>query len=212
MGVTQEHVMERDQLMTRRTLVNRLKDCEDEQGWREFFETYWRLIYGTARKTGLTSSEAEEVVQETVITVARKMSEFEYDPARCSFKGWLLRITQFKILDQLRKRPPSFIQHSSPDRTDTRTDAVERVPDPKAEQLEGIFEEEWRNNVFQAALNRVKRRVNPKHFQMFYLNMVEQMGIREIARAMRVNPAVVYMAKSRVARAVQKEIARMERI
>ena len=204
--------MERNDLVTRRTLVNRLKDCEDQESWREFFETYWRLIYGTARKTGLTESEAEEVVQETVITVARKMKEFEYDPERCSFKGWLLRITQFKIIDQLRKRAPAFVQHSSSEQTDTRTATVERVPDPKGLALEGIWDEEWTKSVFQAALDRVKRKVNPNHFQMFYLSAVENMGIREIARTMRVNPAVVYMAKSRVARAIQKEIRRMEEV
>ena len=103
--------MERNDLLTRRTLVNRLKDCEDQASWRQFFETYRRLIFSAARKAGLTESEAEEVVQETVITVARKMNDFQYDPERCSFKGWLLRITQFKIIDQFRKRPPAELEN-----------------------------------------------------------------------------------------------------
>jgi RNA polymerase sigma-70 factor (ECF subfamily) len=204
--------MERNDLLTRRTLVERLKDCEDQESWREFFESYWRLIYGTARKTGLTESEAEEVVQETVITVARKMKEFEYDRARCTFKGWLLRITQFKIIDQLRKRTPAFVQHAASDSTGTRTATIERVPDPKGEELAGLWDEEWTKSLFQAAMDRVKRKVNPGHFQMFYLNVVEKMGIREVARTMRVNAAVVYMAKSRVARAIQNELKRLEEV
>ncbi|MCI0541811.1 MAG: hypothetical protein L0Z50_41980, partial [Verrucomicrobiales bacterium] len=76
--------MERNELLTRRTLVDRLKDLDDQRSWQDFFDTYWRLIYGTARKAGLTESEAEEVVQETVITMARKMNDFQYDPQRCT--------------------------------------------------------------------------------------------------------------------------------
>lgn len=202
--------MERPDLVTRRSLVNRLKDCQDQESWQEFFDTYWRLIFATARKTGLSETEAEEVVQETVITVARKMPEFHYDPSRCTFKGWLLRVTQFKIIDQFRKRTPAFVQHAASDPAGTRTATVERVPDPNGEELAGIWEEEWAQNLFQAAMDRVKRKVNPGHFQMFYLNVVEKMGIREVARTMRVNPAVVYMAKSRVRRAIRNEMKLME--
>ena len=202
--------MDRNESLTHQSLVERLKNREDQESWRAFFDKYWRLIYATARKTGLTEAEAEEVVQETVITVARKISDFQFDPARCTFKGWLLRIARFKILDQFRKRAPSFVQGASSADPGTRTATVERVPDPNGEELEAIWDEEWTKSLFQTAMDRVKRKVNPGHFQMFYLNVVDKLGIREVARIMRVNAAVVYMAKSRVARAIKNEIKRME--
>src|SRR5262245_43065822 len=71
---------------TRDSLLSRLKDWRDDASWRDFFNTYWRLVYGVALKAGLTEGEAQEVVQETVITVARRIPEFKYDPAVCSFK------------------------------------------------------------------------------------------------------------------------------
>jgi len=57
---------------TRRTLLSRLKNWNDQESWKEFFETYARLIYSVAAKAGLTDAEAQDVVQETVIIVARK--------------------------------------------------------------------------------------------------------------------------------------------
>jgi hypothetical protein len=30
---------------TRSTLLSRLKDLGDDQSWRRFFDTYWKLIY-----------------------------------------------------------------------------------------------------------------------------------------------------------------------
>ena len=91
---------------TRRSLVDRLVNWDDQKRWQEFFDTYWRLIYSTARKAGLTDAEAQEVVQETVITVAKKIDKLKYDPAIGSFKGWLLQITRWRIVDQFRKREP----------------------------------------------------------------------------------------------------------
>src|SRR5437016_1793823 len=76
---------------TRWSLVRRLKDWDDHESWRDFFNTYWKLIYSAAMQSGLTDAEAQEVVQETVITVAKKMSSFKADPAFGSFKGWLAR-------------------------------------------------------------------------------------------------------------------------
>ena len=52
-----------DLLPTRRSLLGRLRNWEDQVSWQAFFDTYWRLIYGVARKAGLTDHEAEEVVQ-----------------------------------------------------------------------------------------------------------------------------------------------------
>jgi hypothetical protein len=77
-------------LATRRSLVERLGDWHDSKRWQQFFDSYWKLIHRAARKAGLTESEAQEVVQETLITVAKKIDRLKYDPKLGSFKGWLL--------------------------------------------------------------------------------------------------------------------------
>src|ERR1700720_805237 len=93
-----------DLMPTRKSLIGRLKDWNDQESWKAFFDTYWKLIYSTAIKAGLRDAEAEEGVQETVISVLKSMQEFQYDKTRGSFKSWLLRLTTWRIADQLRKR------------------------------------------------------------------------------------------------------------
>ena len=95
-----------DFIPTRRSLLSRLKNWDDHQSWKEFFDTYGRLIYRMAVKAVLTEAEAQDVVQETVIVVAKKMPGFKYDPALGSFKSWLLLITRRRIEKQLKKRLP----------------------------------------------------------------------------------------------------------
>ncbi len=58
---------------TRQSLLSRLKDWDDRESWKDFFNTYWKLIYGVAIKSGLSDAEAQDVVQEAVISVAKKM-------------------------------------------------------------------------------------------------------------------------------------------
>src|SRR5512140_1436770 len=91
---------------TRRSLLSRLKDWDDQESWRRFFETYGKLIYAVAIRAGLNDAEAQDVVQETVIVVARKIPGFQYDPALGSFKSWLLLIIRRRIEKQLKKRIP----------------------------------------------------------------------------------------------------------
>src|SRR6516165_2035972 len=98
---------------TRWILLALLKNWEDQQSWREFFDTYWRLIYAVAIKAGFTDAEAQDVVQDTVLSVAKKISEFKCGPASGSFKAWLLKLTRWRILNQLKKRLPKNAGHSS---------------------------------------------------------------------------------------------------
>jgi RNA polymerase sigma-70 factor (ECF subfamily) len=86
-----------DSIPTRYSLLSRLQDREDQDSWKDFFDTYWRLIYSFAIKSGLTDAEAQDVVQETVISVAKDIQKFKRDRALGSFKGWLRNLTRWGL-------------------------------------------------------------------------------------------------------------------
>lgn len=198
-------------LPTRRSLLDRLRDWEDQASWRDFFNTYWKFIYGVALRSGLSDQEAEDVVQETVLSVAKKMPEFVYDPAKCSFKGWLIHVTRLRIIDQLRRRQPAFQQSSACDDDSRRTPTVERVPDASADaQQDAAWDDEWERNLVDAAMERVKLRVKPEHYQIFYLSAVKGLGTLEVARMLQVNAGQVYLVRHRLAKEVKREVARLK--
>lgn len=197
-------------LPTRRSLLDRLRDWEDQSSWREFFNTYWRFIHLVALRSGLTAQEAEDVVQETVLSVARKMPEFAYDPARCSFKGWLMHVTRLRIIDQLRRRQPTFQPPPTPEVDDRETPIVERLPDPGAGGFDAAWDEEWERNLVDAALERVKLRVKPEHYQVFHLSVVKGMKPFEVARLLEASVAQVYLVRHRLGRELQREVERLK--
>jgi RNA polymerase sigma factor (sigma-70 family) len=197
-------------LATRRSLVDRLANWDDRKRWQEFFDTYWKLIYSAARKSGLTDAEAQEVVQETIITVAKKIDKLRYDPAIGSFKGWLLNITRWRIADQFRKRQPADKQRarSSDDR---QTATIERVADSRAVDLDALWEKEWQENLFAAAITRVKKKVDPKQFQLFDCYVRKEWPAQKVAAELGVSVGQVYLARHRVSALLKKEIKNIER-
>ena len=198
-------------LPTRCSLLDRLRNWEDQASWRDFFNTYWKFIYGVAIRSGLSDQEAEDVVQETVLSVAKKMPEFIYDPARCSFKGWLMHVTRLRIMDQLRRRQPAFRQSPAGDGDSRRTPAVERVPDVSAAvEQDAAWDDEWERNLVDAAMERVKLRVKPEHYQIFHLSAVKGLGTLEVARMLQVNVGQVYLVRHRLAKEVKREVARLK--
>ncbi len=195
---------------TRRSLLTRLKRWDDQESWRDFFNTYWRLIYSVALKSGLLETEAQEVVQETVISVAKKMPGFAYDPAAGSFKSWLLLVTRRRIADQFRKRPrETGFPSPSPDQT-TGTAPIARIPDPASLDLNRVWDEEWQRHLLARALTVVKATVAPRQYQIFELHVLKQWPVERITTTLGVSPNQVYLAKLRVGNLVKKELKRLK--
>src|SRR3954447_18016517 len=92
-----------DFIPTRASLISRLKNWDDQESWKDFFDTYWRMLYSVARRAGLNESEGQDVVQEAIVSVAKQMPNFRYDPSLGSFKSFLMLIIRRRIVDFLRK-------------------------------------------------------------------------------------------------------------
>jgi len=195
---------------TRRSLLSRLKDWDDQESWKEFFDTYWKLVYGVAIKSGLTDAEAQDVVQETVLSVAKKMHDFKYDPAAGSFKNWLLLITRRRINDHLRKAYREPAKHQSCPDDASRTSIMEKIPDPAGDQLAVIWDQEWHKNILDAAIERVRREVDPKQFQIFDSYVLKQWPVKDVRKTLGVSAMQVYLAKHRISALIKKEIQRLE--
>ena len=191
-------------LKTRRSLLSRLRDLDDRESWRTFFDLYWRMLYNVARRAGLGDADAQDVVQETVVAVARQMPEFQYDRARGTFKHWLFRIVRRRVADHLRRvyrQPPKGELPFDPIDEDDAPAAI------AAEDTPGYFgaawEQEWEQAVLEAAVARVREQVNPKHFQVFDYCVRQGWPAGKVAATLGMNIAQVYLARHRVSQAVK---------
>jgi len=200
-------------LPTRQSLLSRLRDWQDQDGWREFFDTYWRLIYNVARKSGLGDLEAQEVVQSTFIYLARKMPKFRYEPARGSFKSWLRVVTRSRISVYRRteKADEKFIREPLALADGQDVSAVEQLPDPAGDALDELWQREWEENLLSAAYRRVRARVSSQQLLIFRLATTGDLPLTQVAKKLGVSLTQVYLARHRVGKLLKAEVQRLRR-
>jgi RNA polymerase sigma factor (sigma-70 family) len=200
----------RSPLRTRHSLLRRVCDWEDATGWREFYGLYRTLIYGLARRSGLSHADADEVTQDVFQRIGQTIHGFECDPARGSFRGWLMNLTRWRIANKFARRP--LHQKSSfeaggntavPAATATRT--IERIADQAG--IEETWEAEWRRHLLDVATARLSRRVNGRHYQVFDLYVRQQVPVARVAAHAGMSAAAVYLVSHRLTSRLRREVA-----
>jgi len=195
---------------TRKSLIARLDNWEDQRTWDEFYQTYWRLIYSVAVKAGLRADEAFDCVQETILSIAKQSKRKLYDPEQGSFKTWLMNMTRWRINDQFRKRKKDTAMAGGEWDNDRKTAVIDRVEDPNGDLLSRLWDVEWKKNIADAALSRVKAQVSPKQYQIFHYYVIKQWDAKKVQDHLNVSMAQVYLAKHRVGSVLKRELAKLE--
>ncbi|MFV1994758.1 MAG: RNA polymerase sigma factor, partial [Verrucomicrobiales bacterium] len=201
-------------LETRKSLIKRLDNWEDTQGWNEFHRIYSQFLFRVARKSGLTEEEAREAVQETFIGVAKNLRKKKFNTEGGSFKAWLMNQTRWRIVDQFRARRPDSSTsrpHIPGDMADRRTATLDRFADPAGEALTKIWDREWKESLTDMALRTVKMKVSPEQYQIFYCYVIKDWATDRVREHLGVSAAQVYLAKHRVGRLIKKEISKLQK-
>jgi RNA polymerase sigma-70 factor (ECF subfamily) len=211
---------DRSSIQTRPSLLNRLKQGDDNDSWQEFYRVYGKLVRNFAIRAGLTDTEADEAVQETAIAMSRHLPGYQYDPKVCRFKTWLLNQASWRIKDQIKKRKkePAWqgaagaTQAKAAPRDDTTQTSISlQVPDLTAPITDKTFDDEWYKALFSLAVARVKQQFSLRQFQIFELVVLREWPVAEVARSLAVSLANIYVTRHRISAAVKKETLRLEK-
>lgn len=190
---------------TRVSLLARLKDGHDNSAWAEFVQLYAPVIYGFARKRGLQDSDAADLMQEVLRSVARNAARMEYDPKRGTFRGWLYTVTRNKIYNFLngqKNRPRAVGDSAAHERLDA-------VPDRTVDS-DDDWELEYQRRLSAQAMEAVKHEFQPNTWKAFWGTAVEGRAAQEVGDELRMTPGAVYVAKSRVLARLREEVQQMQ--
>ena len=75
---------------TRRSLILRIRDVDDDQAWSEFIDIYTPVVFRFLRRRGLQDADASDVSQEVMRSVAQAIDSFEHREQNGAFRAWLL--------------------------------------------------------------------------------------------------------------------------
>ena len=185
---------------THPSLLVRLKNRQDSVAWGQFVEIYGPLIYGFARRHGLQDADAADVMQETLRGVAGAVDRLKYDPAKGSFRAWLLTVTRNKLRNWREKH-----KHQPRGRGATTTDWLDSVADSGAE-LEKAWDQDYERRLFHWASEQVRVDFEDKTWQAFWETAVEGRPANEVAASLKLSIGAVYIARSRVLARLRERI------
>jgi RNA polymerase sigma-70 factor (ECF subfamily) len=192
---------------TRHSLLVRLGNPADEQAWNRFVELYEPLIYRLARRKGFQHADAEELTQEALVAVAAAIDQFDPDPNRGSFRGWLSRIARNMMIN--------FLSRARPEQRGTGGTGfrclLEQQPAPSSDDDdESLFGWEYRRELFRCAARQVRHEFHETTWQAFWQTSVEGEAIQPTAEALGLSVGSVYAARSRVMARIKEKVRQLE--
>lgn len=176
---------------TRPSLLIRARNTNDQAAWTELANLYHPLLVAYARHHGLQDSDAADIAQEIMSLLTRHLREFEYDPARGSFRGWLFTVARNRLRNWVTRQPP--------DARGVGGSTVARLlaEQPVAEERDE-FDQIYHWQRFLWAVERVRVDFRPQTFDAFRLSVVESRAPQQVADRLEMTVGAVYIAKSRV--------------
>lgn len=195
-----------DNWVTRVTLLAKLSDRHDDSAWRDFVAYYRGFIYGLIRRMGLAHHDAEEVVQLVLLKSWDKLPEFEYDPGKGRFRGWLGRVTANAVKNYFRSgnRRPVALENEEGLAIDER-DFFSTEAD-----IERLAEEEWNEYLPKLAWKNISSNFGDKVRQTYVL-LGEGRTPEEIGRELGIATGSVYVYKKRIQEKMIPEMRRLEK-
>jgi RNA polymerase sigma-70 factor (ECF subfamily) len=186
------------------TLLGRLgRVPADHSAWAEFAERYGRKIYGWCRRWGLQEADAEDVTQDVLLRLARKMRDFRYDPAR-SFRAWLKTVTHHAWRDFA-----GGLNRPGAGSGDSRNLELLQTVEAR-DALVSDLDRECERELLDEALARVRLRVQPHTWQAFHLLAVEGRSGAEAAARLGMKVAAVFVARSKVQKMAREEVRKLD--
>jgi len=183
---------------TRSTLLARVKNRSDASAWEEFYSLYAPLLYRYARTQGLNREAAEDIRDECLAIVAKRMPEFRYQRERGGFKGWLRRIVRYRVIDRLRKR-----KEVQPDTALlSMAEAADDAPDE-------VWDRVWRQQHLKHCVELVRDEVSYESYAAFCMLLFDERPVEEVCGKLNMNANQVYKAKSRVLQRVRQRMAEL---
>jgi hypothetical protein len=87
---------------------------------------------------------------------------------------------------------------------------MKELPDKNVQTMDQLYEQEWQKSVLDAAIAKVKRKLDPQRYQVFDFYVNKEWAPEKVAAAFNISVDQVYLAKHRVTELIKAEAKRLE--
>ena len=185
---------------THKTLLERLQ-TGDEVSWQEFYDRYSAAVVNICTKSGFSESESLDILQNVMLKIFRNDLVMKFNAEKARFRTYFNRIVRSCIGDFGKKKR----------RIEPEVTGVEIPETPVPAELEARIEAEWKNQMLKEALDRLRSQVKEETFLAFQLTAIQGKSTQDAAEFIRMDPNMVYVARSRCTARLRKIIAELNR-
>lgn len=188
---------------TRNSLIVRLSDAADSDAWEDFVATYRPVIFRLAVARGLQFSDADDLAQQVLVSVADRISDWEADPKRARFRTWLARVVRNAAVNAVTRRKQ--------DRGRGGTSALILINGRAADDCsdEQVFDMEWRREALRVASEQIRDEFHPATWKAFWLTAIDGVSVSDAAARTGKSVGAVYVARSRIMTRLQQKVRLM---
>lgn len=193
-----------DSLLTRPSLLLRIRDNQDQDAWRQFVRLYAPLVFGYARKRGLQDADAADLVQDVFHQIVKSLDRFCYDPERATFRSWLFQVVRNRLYNFLRGQRPG--QQGS---GDSAVEAVLEQQPIVVDETTG-WARDYEQRLFALSAEHVRGEFADTTWQAFWQTAREGKNAKVVAEALGISVGAVYIARSRVLARLREKVQELQ--
>ena len=200
-----------DLYLTRITLIGNIKE-NNEDAWNEFCLFYWDIIVGWARRMGCSEAVAQDVFQETMISLMRQLPNFNYDTGRGKFRSFIKTIVKRRVCDIYRKEGKYVsLSSESSEENSSDIDIFDKI-NAEHNNSEITYDSDivWLDSILKLAVKNVAKKTDPTTYLSFKLYVLEEKPVEEVIKVAGVDKiGTVYQHKSRFLSALKIEFYKL---
>jgi RNA polymerase sigma-70 factor (ECF subfamily) len=185
-------------------LLARVSDPLDREAWQEFASIYRPLVYRVGRRLGLQDADAQNLAQDVLQKICKKVAQWESGKPAGSFRRWLSIVARNAALDAIRR-----VQPDAP-RGGTSVQVQLQQIAKSADASDTLFRLEWEREAFRCAARRIRDEFSDATWTAFWETMIEGKSCGELAEQLGKSLGAIYIARSRVVRRLKLELENTE--
>jgi RNA polymerase sigma factor (sigma-70 family) len=184
------------------SLLDRACGESGTESWERLASIYTPLLRVWMRKFQLQDSDAEDIVQEVLLTVSRELLSFEHTGRTGAFRSWLRTILTHRVKSfwKSRNRGPNAKGGSS------LLEQLHELED-ETSNASRIWDAQHDEHVLARLLEQIRPRFQETTWDAFRRQMYRNEKGRDVARELGISLKAVQLAKSRVLNALRVEAA-----
>jgi len=187
---------------THLSLIDRLGNLEDRDAWTTFIEIYHPAILASLRRRGLQDSDADDVAQKVLMSVAKSLAARPHDPNVAMFRTWLQTIIKNAASNALHRQPKDRGVGGE------QAEVFQNIADPNHESVWDDLD--YRKSLLEKAAERIQTDYAPEVWMAFWRTAILGEPIEEVAVSLAKSTGSIYAARSRVIKRLREEVQKVE--